>query len=197
MVCGGEREDLAHTRGDPPFARATPGLIAVRRFAMIRPIHPVPQNMNITLSPQIAAAVAGYAKIIGCSESEFLNRYLEDKLSETWNEDHLPALEAMDECLADFTFKSRDEAQRVLDWFCSTSKATALKDGDQIRIRTEIAEMSSCYSDYLSSQGLETVFMVRAAVCYVNRENQPISFTANDNVGGGVEKPKYHWSDEA
>lgn len=33
--------------------------------------------MDINLTSENAAAVTAYAKILGCSESEFLNRYLE------------------------------------------------------------------------------------------------------------------------
>lgn len=38
--------------------------------------------MNITLTPENAGTVAANAKVLGCSESEFLNRYLEVNLFE-------------------------------------------------------------------------------------------------------------------
>jgi hypothetical protein len=152
--------------------------------------------MNITLTPKNAAPVNGYAKILGCSEDEFLNRYLEDKLDEPLSRDlDLRAIDAM-EFLANFTYKSREEAQRVLDWYCATAKAEALKDGDTVRIRTEIVEMGPCYSDYLESMGLEAVFMVKTAICYVNRKDQPILVTGNIGLHPKDDEPKHHWSDE-
>jgi hypothetical protein len=152
--------------------------------------------MNVELSPQIAAAVTAYAKILGCSESEFLNRYLEDKLDEPLSEDlDMRAIDAM-AFLAEFAYKSREEAQRVLDWYCATAKAEALKRGDIVRIRTEVVEMGPCYSDYLESQGSESVFMVKTAICYVNSKDQTIVVTGNADLYPDDDKPEYHWSDE-
>jgi len=152
--------------------------------------------MNITLTPTLAAAVAGYAKIVGCSESEFLNRYLEYKIDEPLSEDlDMRAIDAM-AFLAELTYKSREEAQRVLDWYCAKAKAEALKRGETIRIRTEIIEMGPCYSDYLSSQGFESVFMVKTAVCYVDSKDQTIAITGNAELYADDDKPEAHWSDE-
>jgi hypothetical protein len=150
--------------------------------------------MNITLSPENAAAVTAYATLLSCSESEFLNRLLELKLDEPMVHPYR-AIDVMD-FLAELPFKSREEAQRVLDWYCATAKAEALKDGDTVRIRTEIVEMYPGYSDYLSSQGVEAVFMIKAAICYVNRKDQPIVITGNINLHPDDDKPEYHWSDE-
>jgi hypothetical protein len=171
------------------------GVAAVWVGFQASPEFPGHLPMNITLTPENAAIIAWYAKILGCSESEYLNRYLELKLDEPEAPPY-DAKEAMYH-LAQLPFKSREEAQRVLDWYYVTAKAEALRDGDTIRIRTEIIEMYPGYSDLLKAQGAEAVFMVKTAVCYVNKKDQPIVVTSNDNVGDDDDdKPKYHWSDE-
>jgi hypothetical protein len=149
--------------------------------------------MNITLSPQNAAGVAWYAKILGCSESEFLNRYLEVQCD--WPEDGVTPERVIDaaDVLAEFSFKSREEAQRVLDWYYAASKADAQKKGQTVRVRTEIVEMDPKFSTSSSLEdiGLEAVFMIRAATCYVDKENQPVIVAANSDLHDNTEEP---WS---
>jgi hypothetical protein len=146
--------------------------------------------MNIKLTPENAAALIPYAKILGCSESEFLNRYLEIHLD---NPEKFPLWKAVDtaEVFAEFTFKSREEAQRVLDWYWAASKAEAQKKGRKVRIRTEIVEMdpSQSTSESLEDIGLEAVFMIRAATCYVDveEEKQEVIIMANPDVREPVE----------
>jgi hypothetical protein len=145
--------------------------------------------MKIKLSPKNAAGVAWYAKILGCSEAEFLNRYLEIQLDspETVGT-YWRAVDAA-QVLAEFTFKSREEAQRVLDWYYATAKAEELKNGRKVRIRTEIIEVdpSQSTSESLEDMGLEAVFMIRAAACYVDEENQPVVTIANADMHEPVE----------
>jgi hypothetical protein len=114
-----------------------------------------------------------YAKILGCSESEFLNRYLELKLDPLPADYDYPTAEVMETVFAPFTFKSREEAQRVLDWFCTASKADALARGERIRIKTEIFEVDARNNfDALSLGDLEEVFWIRATTCYLDEENR-------------------------
>jgi hypothetical protein len=149
--------------------------------------------MNITLTPENAAGVAWYAKILGCSESEFVNRYLEIQCD--WPEDWGDTWRVIDaaELLAKFAFKSREEAQRVLDWYYASSKAEAQKNGVTVRIKTEIVEMDPCLSatPSLEDIGLDAVFMIRAATCYVDKENQPVIIVANPELPDDPEEP---WS---
>jgi hypothetical protein len=147
--------------------------------------------MNITLTPELSAAVAGYAKILGCSESEFLNRYLEIHLvSEPENNSIVGVRSTMDE-FAEFMFKSREEAQRVLDWCWASLKRVASKDGDKIRIRTEIVETApECPGESLS--GLETVFLIRISYCYADEEEPVLIVACHPELN---RPPDTRWAD--
>jgi hypothetical protein len=146
--------------------------------------------MNIILSRENAAAVAAYAKILGCSESEFLNRYLENNLLEPDNKSIAGVRETMD-LFAEFMFKSREEAQRILDWCWATLKAVVLKDGDKIRIRTEIVETApECPGESL--EGLETVFLIRISYCYADQEEPVLIVACHPELN---RPPDSRWAD--
>jgi hypothetical protein len=150
-------------------------------------------SMNINLTSENAAAVTNNAKILGCSESEFLNRYLERHLDDP--EDGVMSVWDTIETLVQFAFKSREEAQRVLDWFYVEAKANAVQRGVKVRIRTEIIEMSPCYSNYLESAGLEEIYMIKVATYNVGKENEPIHVASNPDLEE-EDAPEYRWSAE-
>jgi hypothetical protein len=77
------------------------------------PSHQLPRTMNVKPTPKNAAVVSEYAKILGCSETEFLNRYLELKLDPLDAGYDYPTAEVMERCFMQSTFKSREKAQRV------------------------------------------------------------------------------------
>jgi len=99
----------------------------------------------VTLTPANGRVVAECARIIGCAESEFLNRWLDHSLSayfvEQSNSPPKPDSEGAARCMEQFEFKNRDEANRVSDWIYHLAKKEAKELGIQnLNIKTEIIE---------------------------------------------------------
>lgn len=89
--------------------------------------------MNVTLSPKNAAAVANCANILGCSESEFLNRYLElelddpkDEIMTVWD-----TIESLVKIHVQESRGSPKSSGLVLRWCKSKRAGTRRKNTDQ------------------------------------------------------------------
>jgi len=95
----------------------------------------------VTLTPANGRVVAECARIIGCAESEFLNRWLDHSLSayfvEQSNSPPKPDSEGAARCMEEFEFKNRDEANRVSDWIYHLAKKLGIRN---LNIKTEIIE---------------------------------------------------------
>ena len=90
---------------------------------------------TITLTPENAATIAQYAKIMGCTQTEFVNRWLDNSLCEVCTD-----TEGLSHCMEDFEFKTRTEANRVSNWIYELSKKEAAGLGLRLNPKTEIIE---------------------------------------------------------
>jgi hypothetical protein len=92
---------------------------------------------SITLTKQNAAAIAKYAGFVGCTETEFLNKFLADFMIQQFEDPDAGALEGY---LASFKFRDHPAAERLLAWLENRTREDSIRSGFPITLEARIEE---------------------------------------------------------